>query len=191
MRGQPDAVYVRRALNGDSSAFQALVSRYSGTIFALVLSHLGRKTDPEDVAQDVFLQGFRSLPNLKDPDKFGPWLYGIGKRVCLNCLRQRKNQKGQEIYFNELADGTDFKDPGTAGGVDTPVHERMDLFDTIDSLQLIYREVVTLRYLEDHSYGEIAEMLGISESAVNVRLIKARRMIRERLERVERVSGRG
>lgn len=172
---------MRRALNGETAAFQVLVSRYSGAVFALVMGHLGKTAESEDVAQEVFLQAYRSLPNLKSPDKFGSWLYGIGKRVCMNSLRQRK---GQEVYFNELSDQTDFSDTGHGSDVTGTVDRKLDVLDTIQRLPLIYREVVALRYMEDHSYGEIAKLLGITESAVNVRLIKARRMIRERLERV-------
>jgi RNA polymerase sigma-70 factor (ECF subfamily) len=174
-------VYVRRTLEGDKAAFQSLVSRYSGAVFALVLGHLGKSADLEDVAQDVFLQAYRSLPGLKSPEKFGSWLYGISKRLCLNALRQRK---GQEMYFNELSDGTDFSDPRSGAGVGDPIDRRLDVSDVVESLPVIYREVVTLRYMEDCSYGEIAQLLGITESAVNIRLIKARKQIRERLNRI-------
>lgn len=179
--GQPDEVCVQRALDGETRAFQTLVSRYSGAVFALVLSHLGKNADTEDIAQEVFLQAYRSLPNLRSPARFGAWLYAIGKRVCLHSLRQRKCN---EVYFNELPDPAEFSDPQLERGVAEPVDRRIDVLDAVESLPLIYREVVILRYMEDYPHAKIAGILGISESAVNVRLIKARRMVRDRLEKI-------
>jgi RNA polymerase sigma-70 factor (ECF subfamily) len=176
-----DSVYVRRVLEGDTSAFQALVLRYSGAVFALVFTHLGRSSDAEDVAQEVFLQAFRSLPKLKNHEKFGCWIYGIARHVCMNWLRQRRSV---EISLAEIPDTRETSDTRFGEGASGSKGREEFVLDCVQSLPLIYREVVNLRYMEDCTYSEIAEILGISESAVNVRLIKARRMLREQLEKV-------
>lgn len=180
--GQSDEALVRRALDGETAAFQGLMTRYSGAVFALVMGHLGKRVDSQDVAQEIFLQCYRSLPNLKEPDKFGSWLYGIGKRVCMNTLRRTRNQ---EVYFNELPETAEFCDPNAPEGVADGIDRRLDVLDTVQSLPVIYREVILLRYMEDKSYADMAILLGITESAVNVRLIKARRMLREKMDRVD------
>jgi len=178
-----DELNVRRVLEGETGAFQALVVKYSGAVFALVFSHLGRSPDAEDVAQEVFLQAYRSLPKLKDPGKFGSWIYGIARHVCMNWLRQRKTQEVPFTEVPELDQTADIR----SREVSPDASDREEVvLQCVRSLPGIYREVVTLRYMEDFSYARIAEILGISESAVNVRLIKARRMLRERLERVVR-----
>ena len=176
-----DAVYVERCLAGEPAAFQELVSRYTNAVMALVMSHLGRTADVDDVAQEVFFQAYRSLPTLRAHDRFGPWLYGIGKRTCLNQLRQRKNR---EELLTELRGRVD-PDAEESSDLSGHVDLRLDILDAVRSLPEIYREVILQRYIEEKSYGEIARFLGITESAVNVRLIKARRMMRDRWTRAE------
>jgi RNA polymerase sigma-70 factor, ECF subfamily len=172
-----DATLVRRSLRGDTDAFRELLNRYTGAVFALIHSHFGRTEQAEDIAQEVFLHTYRSLGNLKDPAKFGSWLYGLTKRTCLNWLRRRK---GDSLLLDDVGDAAEIAErpkPGNAADDD------VEVLELIQSLPLIYREVIHLRYIEDYSYREIARLLEISESAINIRLIKARRMLREKIER--------
>jgi RNA polymerase sigma-70 factor (ECF subfamily) len=175
---EADAALVRRTLRGETDAFRELLNRYTGAVFALIYSCVGRNEHVEDVAQEVFLQTYRSLRNLKDPSRFGSWLYGLTKRICMNWLRR---QKTAQLSLDEV------REPPIRGPSPDPARAASDdereVLEILQSLPLIYREVVHLRYIEDYSYREIARILDVSESAVNIRLIKARRMLRERIER--------
>ncbi|MBI1849352.1 MAG: RNA polymerase sigma factor [Planctomycetes bacterium] len=169
---------MRRTLRGDTEAFRELLGRYTGAVFALIYSHLGRTEHAEDVAQEVFLHTYRSLGNLKEPAKFGSWLYGLTKRTCLNWLRR---QKADSLPLDEVNESSTIAErPSRSSGQSDDETEVLEL---IQSLPVIYREVIHLRYIEDYSYREIARLLEISESAINIRLIKARRMLREKIER--------
>ena len=181
---ESDGVYVRRTLRGESEAFQFLVEKYSGAVFALVFSQIGRSSEVEDLTQEVFLQAYRSLPNLTQTTRFGSWLYGITKRVCLNWIRK---QKSQTVSYGAHESLLNVPDPAER----QPREEPGELIlGCIHTLPAIYREVVLLRYMEDFSYAEMSEILGIGESAVNVRLIKARKLLREKIELAYQQSSR-
>jgi RNA polymerase sigma-70 factor (ECF subfamily) len=146
----------------------------------LIFNFLARRDVLEDLAQEVFFQAYRSLRSIRKPERFGSWIYGITRRVCMNWLRR---QKGSMLPLEAAATAKQESaaDPFRA----TVSHsEESDLLAHVSSLPLIYREVVTLRYFEDLSYQEMASILDVSVSAVNVRLVKARKMLREKLERV-------
>ncbi len=175
---EADATLVRRSLRGDTDAFRELLSRYTGAVFALIYSCVGRGEQAEDIAQEVFLQTYRSIGNLKDPSKFGSWIYGLTRRVCMNWIRRRK---AEPLSLEELTEGEPARSPNAVSSV--LGESEIEILDLIQSLPIIYREVIHLRYIDDYSYREIARFLDISESAVNIRLIKARRMLREKIER--------
>ncbi len=176
-----DAELVSRTLAGSNAAFKALIHRYGTIVQGLVFNFLARRDVLEDLAQEVFFQAYRSLRSLKRAERFGSWLYGITRRVCMNWLRR---QKGPFLPIEAAADK---ERPGTShdpGEVVARESDEQDVLEMVNSLPLIYREVVTLRYFEDLSYQEMASILDVSVSAVNVRLVKARKMLREKLERV-------
>lgn len=175
-----DADLVSRTLSGSNAAFKALIHRYGTTVQGLIFNFLARRDVLEDLAQEVFFQTYRSLRSLKKPDRFGSWLYGITRRVCMNWLRRQKGPM-LPIEAAEAAELGSTFDPVRAVSAHADEH---DILALVSSLPLIYREVVTLRYFEDLSYQEMASILDVSVSAVNVRLVKARKMLREKLDRV-------
>jgi RNA polymerase sigma-70 factor (ECF subfamily) len=176
-----DTELVTRALSGSSAAFRALIHRYGSTVQGLIFNFLGRKDVLEDLAQEVFFQTYRSLPSLKRKDRFGSWVYGITRRVCMNWLRRQRGPMLSLESAANAANAIDDRDPGNEFAEQSAEKE---LLTIVHSLPLIYREVVTLRYFEDLSYQEMASILDISVSAINVRLVKARKMLRDKLERV-------
>lgn len=174
-----DAELVSRTLSGSNAAFKALIHRYGATVQGLIFNFLARRDVLEDLAQEVFFQTYRSLRSLKKPDRFGSWIYGITRRVCMNWLRRQKGPM-LPIEAAQTAEMSASFDPVRAAASQA---DENDLLAQVSSLPLIYREVITLRYFEDLSYQEMAAILDVSVSAVNVRLVKARKMLREKLER--------
>ena len=85
-----DRQLVDMALNGDRAAFGKLVLKYQKAIYATAYHLVGRFDVAEDLAQESFLEAYRCLSGLRDPAKFGAWLRGIARRVCMNWLSRRK-----------------------------------------------------------------------------------------------------
>ena len=87
-----DAVLVGRARDGDKAAFAALLDRHGGLLLALCRRTLGDAEPARDAAQEAMLQALLNLGRLRRPERFGPWLAGIGLNVCRTWLRHRPRE---------------------------------------------------------------------------------------------------
>ena len=82
-----DGQLVRQTLDGATSAYEALVRRWAARVVGVCHARVGRAAAAEDLAQETLLRGFKALPTLSEPEKFGPWLCGIATRTCLDWLK--------------------------------------------------------------------------------------------------------
>ncbi len=133
----------------------------------------------EDLTQETLLRAFSVLATIREPHKFGAWICGIARCICLDWLKAKERS---QISLSDLGDAQyvvdgDGPERGCAEGVERLVTE-------VESLPDDYREVVMLYYYGDLTYRDLADMLGVSAATVNARLTKARRMLRERLAEV-------
>src|SRR3954470_9343931 len=83
-----DAELVRQALGGATSAYEALVRRWSARVVGVCHARVGRAAAAEDLAQETLLRALRALGTLTEPEKFGPWVCGIATRTCLDWLKK-------------------------------------------------------------------------------------------------------
>ena len=109
----PDAELVTRCQNGSTEAFETLVTRYRGRIYAMTLNMTGNDADAWDLSQEVFIKAWRSLPKFEARSQFFTWIYRITHNVVIDWVRKRKIQGGTE-FNDEL--GT----VPAAGAVTTP-----------------------------------------------------------------------
>ena len=173
-RAASDESLVRRVLDGDVETFAAIVERYHGAILATSMQMMGDAELAEDCAQEAFIEGFRSLSNLRDPSSLRSWLFGILRNRCRRALSRRR------LSTMPLEDETDIPaEPRRAP--EGPDRER--LLELLGGLPDSYREVLAARYLADMDYDEIAEALGISVNNVRVRCCRARERLRSILDR--------
>ena len=85
-----DVQLIRRTLSGDDAAFSTLVQKYRKSVHALAWRKIGDFHYAEEITQDTFLQAYKKLSTLKDPNQFAGWLYVIASRLCLNWIRKKK-----------------------------------------------------------------------------------------------------
>ena len=158
---------VEAAQNGDLESFGCLYQRYYAPMTALAYSVLRDRHLAEDAAQQSFVIACDNLPKLKSKDKFAPWLAAI----CRNTARQmnRTRAKTTALYDDQIADKQN-----TNGEAIRQAVWQLRLFD---------REPIVLRYYNSFSYEQIAELLGISQTAVHGRLTRAKRKIAKQLKR--------
>ncbi len=173
-----EATWIQQARGGDVSAFGHLVQLYQTPVYNLACRILGDRMEAEDAAQETFLRAFRSLDRY-DPDRpFRTWLLAIAAHHCVDRIRRRRPALSLEaVSLSEERDGPE------------AALLRLEVRERIQRLLLILsptdRALVTLRYWYDSSYEEIAEMLGLSVSAVKSRLHRARRALAQALEEAE------
>lgn len=183
-----DAELVRQVRNGQASAYEILVRRWSGRLVGYVHARVRAKDVAEDIAQDSFLKAYRGLPHLADPGKFGAWLLSIAHRSTLDWLKARARS---EVSLESMSVGKEserqldrwYSTEQAPDEVCMRQEQRELIVESIDQLPETLRQTLVLYYYQDLTYQELAEQLGVSSATVNARLTKARRMLRELTDR--------
>jgi RNA polymerase sigma-70 factor (ECF subfamily) len=185
-RGE-DRELVRRAKKGDREAFESLVRRHQGRVFAVAGGILRNREDVEDIAQQVFLKAYFSLKRFDQRAAFSTWLYKITVNECWDLLRKRKvrplvlevdlseEQARQYQAADEVADGR----PDASERLAT--RERVE--QLLDCLEERDRSMLVLKEVQGFSVDEIAEVLELNANTVKVRLFRARQRIAESVRR--------
>lgn len=176
-----DETLVDRSRGNDHEAFTELVDRYKNRIHWVVTRMVG-PAESEDFTQDVFLRVYRALPTFRSGSKFSTWIYKIAHNLCLSELRKR-GRRGAHVSFEEEGEEKiHWLLPGAREGLEEDI-ERRDLSETvrqlIGRLPANYREVLTLFYLNQVRYEEIAEIMGIPLGTVKTYLHRARLRLRD------------
>jgi RNA polymerase sigma-70 factor (ECF subfamily) len=168
-----DAALVRRSLDGDTGAFEALyrshVGRVHGTILRLVGMDRGRA---EELTQDAFVRAWQKLSSFRHESAFSTWLYRLGVNTALMDLRGRRDEKETDVEDLELAAGGDV--PFCAG-------ERGDLERAVSNLPPRARAVLVLHDVEGWKHEEIATELGMAVGSSKAQLHRARGLLRSAL----------
>ncbi len=165
-----------RARGGDRMAFDRLINHFWSDIVRLAYYRTGSAPDAEDLAQEIFLKAFRSIKSLRDPKRFKPWLY----RIAVNKVKDHhRRQRLRSI----LASPSGQEDEPRPEPADLESPSPLDLAarrqfwrlvgDFCAGLPRREREVFTLRFLDQLTISEIAQVLGRSQSAVKTHLYRA------------------
>ena len=166
---------VRRAQQGDADAFGQVYRDHAGRVYALCLRMSGDTVAARELTQDVFVQAWEKLPGFRGAAAFGTWLHRLAVNVVL--MRWRTDGRRGE---------TALPDDGEAGTVairDASPALRMDLETAIAALPPGARQVLVLFDIEGYGHAEIAHMMGIAEGTSKAHLFRARRLLREALDR--------
>ncbi len=177
-----DAELIHRYRRGDVAAFEVLVGRYTRLAGAIAYNVLGDYAAAADAVQEAFLKVHESAADLREPERFKSWLYGVVRTCALDAVRRRRRRPATSLTAldgaeNEVVDAG-LSEP--AAGLERQEVERAVL-DAVRELPESYREVVVLKYLDERSYKEIAEILGITIETIESRLFRARRLLKTKL----------
>ncbi len=173
----------------DPAVIELLVRRHSDRLYRFILHLVRDANTAQNLVQETFFQALRSLPSFKGHSQFSTWLFGIAKNVVMAHLRKARRWRVLSEAEMERLQPT-FTPDGHHAETYAPWHpgavleqqERARLVhQAIDRLPEKYRVVVVLRDLEDLSTAEAAQVLGISEVNVRVRLHRARNTLRSLL----------
>jgi RNA polymerase sigma-70 factor (ECF subfamily) len=186
-----DAGLLDSCRKGDLSAFEVLVRKYEKKIFNLAFRVVGEYEDAAEVSQDAFVAAYRSLDGFRGDSTFATWLTTITVNLARNRLKQSRTRRFREpcSLDDPLAGcGSCSIDPPSSGPSALQQLEREELRQRvrgcIGALEPGFREVLVLRDLEEHSYGEIGSLLNLAEGTVKSRLSRAREAVRDCLKRV-------
>ncbi|MCK4337726.1 MAG: sigma-70 family RNA polymerase sigma factor [Candidatus Aminicenantes bacterium] len=178
-----DDELVCKAKNGDINAFTQLGKRYQEKIYWTILAMTKNHEDTNDLAQETFLQAFRSLKRFKQQSSFYTWIYRIATNLTLNFLKKSSKEK----YRKELSPEQEPTDDSFNATSQSPEKKslrkelRNKLDEALDALPIVYRISFILVEFQDMSHGQAARILKCSENTVSWRMHKARKMLQARL----------
>jgi RNA polymerase sigma-70 factor, ECF subfamily len=172
--GQHDLVI--RARDGDATAFATLIEHHERAALAVAYALSGDGASAGDAVQEAFWRAWRQLGTLKDPGRFGPWLLQIVRHAALD-VRRRKRPTVATVP-EQTAERPE--PPEAAAKAEQAIVIRR----AIDTLDEVTRSVVLLRYYEDLSTQQIAELMELSPGAVDMRLTRGRGELRQKLGRL-------
>jgi len=168
---------IRRAQAGDVNAFELLYREHAGRIYALCLRlQAGDSADATELMQDVFIKAWRRLATFRGDCAFSSWLHRLTVNTMLENTRTDRRRVARVLPMDDTS-----LLPGAARS--SGVELKMDMEDAIASLPKGARLAFVLHDVEGYQHQEIAEQLSVSVGTVKAQLHRARRLLRERLER--------
>jgi RNA polymerase sigma factor (sigma-70 family) len=171
--------------NGEELAFKELVQKFQDRVFNTSLGLLQHSTDAEDIAQEVFIQVYRSIHQFKEEAQLSTWIYKITTTQCLDLLRSKKRKKRfafvSSLFGSDNKQVYEFEEFNHPGVQLDRKEDAAILFKLVEQLPESQRTAFTLNKVEELSYREIAAILNTSESAVDSLLQRAKQNLRKKI----------
>ena len=177
-----DDALIRAARDGDYASFEKLYEKYRTTVYRFVYQMIHRQDEAEDITQEAFVRAFQNLHRFREQAKFTTWIMRIAMNLCTDKVRM--SQRRSALEQQEAAGALDWM---TVGKVVDPLHEiesdrRAELVrNAVLTLPDHHRNVLVMRDFEDMEYADIAEVLKTSVGGAKLRVLRARRALRDKL----------
>lgn len=182
-----EAELITRILAGEKELFHELIRPYERMTYLTALSIVKNPTDAEDCAQEAVVNAYRHLARFRAESKFSTWLTTIVVNEARQKLRKARRAKEDSIDERIAGEEEEFTPAPLTDWREIPLEslERKELREAlrnaVENLPDIYRQVFTLRDLEELNVAETAEALGVNQNIVKVRLHRARMMLQKQL----------
>lgn len=188
-----ELAFVARARAGDQDAFAVLVRLHQRQVYNLALHMLRNPEEASEAAQEVFLAAWQGLHSFRGDARFSTWLHRITYNHCLRVVEQRRRDAATQTELS--AQYALEHHPATALSAqhaeDAERLMREHVRGEIANLPAKYRAVLVLRHLQELSYEEMAEVMRVPIGTVKTQLFRARTMLKDRLEGLNRVKDEG
>lgn len=175
MDANNDLYYIKKVLDGDTTAFAGILQRYSSRIFAVVIRIVGRREDAEELTQDVFMKVFSSLKKYKGDSEFSTWIYRIAYNTAVSYTRKHR----KEISYIEESQYENISEEKVDALLNrTDNSEQIErLEQSIARLDGEEKALLSLFYTDTRSINEIAEITGLTDTNVKTRLHRIRKKL--------------
>ncbi|OGU57023.1 MAG: hypothetical protein A2V66_05525 [Ignavibacteria bacterium RBG_13_36_8] len=185
---QSEKLLVAQIIKGDKETFRILINRYKRLVFHIVFRLVSNKTEREDLGQEIFIKVYESLSSFKYQCSLATWISRIAHNTCFNYLKKKK------VYLYEDQIQHDVKDTDPGSPFDnivsstTPQDEAISedeiskiLNKEVHKLPALYREIISLYYLEQLNYKEISIIVNLPEGTIKSYMFRARAILKDRL----------
>jgi RNA polymerase sigma-70 factor (ECF subfamily) len=183
---QDDMQLVAASKKGDQDAFARLVQRYQRSVFNLAYRMLQHYEEASETTQDTFLAAWQGLPSFRGDARFPTWLYRIAYNCSLKSLEQRKRNTALQAAL-QAEQILERADSGELADAQLEARDRQAFIqEHLAKLPAKYRIVLILRHLQDKTYEEMAEILTMPVGTIKTHLFRARNLLKERLQSLDR-----
>ena len=179
--------FIKNLRSGNQAAFSLLIDDYQQKVFHTCISFVPNKEDAEDIAQEVFLEVYKSIGKFKGNSKLSTWIYKICTNKCLEFIRKKNAKKRlvfiQRILGNEIPlDKTNFFTEFNHPGILLEHKEQSEtIYLAINTLPESQKTVFTLAKLDGKTYQEIVEITGKSMSSIESIMFRAKKNLQKKL----------
>lgn len=172
---QDDIALVTRIENGDMKAFEQLVNEYKNKLFSFLMKMTYSKQDSEEILQEVFIRVYKNLNKYNDRWMFSTWLY----RIAINTYKSymKKTRKINTVPIDENVINKNVRWNGNPEDAYENNEKRREVILLIGQLKEKQRIPLILKYIKGFSYAEIGIVMGISEEAAKMRVLRAKKNI--------------
>ena len=182
-----DDNFIRDLKEGKQFAYGKLIDDFQQKVFSTCISFVPNKEDAEDIAQDVFVEVFRSISKFKGDSKLSTWIYKITTNKCLEFIRKKNTKKrfgflksimGNDMPVDKTSYFTDMNHPGIL----LENKEKSEtIFRAINQLPEAQKVVFTLCKIDGKSYEEVSDIMGKSISSVESLMFRAKKNLQDLL----------
>ncbi|MBR2563037.1 MAG: sigma-70 family RNA polymerase sigma factor [Paenibacillus sp.] len=166
---------IRQAIHGDREAFIRLIRDIENSLYNTAISMLRKEEDAADAIQETILKAYKSMHTLREPQYFKTWLFRILINEC-NTLLSRRSLS------------TSYAEVPAGHQTQSSPYDEVDIREVVNQLEENKRIVIVLHYFEDMSLRQIADTIGLSESAVKMRLNRARKELYQQFMKFREVK---
>jgi len=171
-----EAHVITRVQNGDTGAYDYLVSKYLRRVVSIAWSIVRSPQDAEDLGQEAFVKAYQSIGRFRTTESFGPWIYRIVTNLALDVMKHRRKFRHEEIGETERAAR---RDDAELPAMSNEIAARIDA--AIEELPEMQRLVARLHLVEELENAEIAAMTGLTDGTVRSHLSHARAKLKDKL----------
>ncbi|MDI6743414.1 MAG: RNA polymerase sigma factor [Smithella sp.] len=180
MDQKTEAEIVVRILKGDRQAYALLVEEYKTVIYSLAYRMTGQAEDAQDLAQESFLQAYKNLSRFDTKRSFFTWLYTVSLNVIRNHLKKSK-RKHYDFQYDKISSENFSTGSQAACFIENKAREEL-LQSCLPELSPDIRELLILRYYQNLSFESVAEITGLSVSAVKMRVYRGLEKLKKIME---------
>ena len=182
MEFQSDAYYIDKVLNGNKNAFASLVDKHKHMVFTVALRIVRTREDAEEIAQDAFIKAFQSLDKFKQESKFSTWIYKIAYNAAISKTRRKKIETApievnvvENYTLDEIFENLDRLEENEQKSIISRLFEALNPDEST---------LITLYYYQQVQTEEIADITGLSQSNVKVKLHRIRQKMHNELQNI-------
>ncbi len=175
-----DNFYIQEAIRGNTKAFEWLIVKYKDMVYTLALKMLKQTEEAEELAQDVFINVYKSLNKFKGKSKFSTWVYQITYNLSINKLKKLKKAK-RNRSLNDADENSLIHKDSFENTLDKNEQNKL-LNKALDKLPPQERFIISLYYFDDLSLKEISEVVGLKEGNLKVKLYRSRVLLYKELQ---------